>query len=155
MAYSSQSDLEIALGSAAVLVQLADPNGTGTADFSIVTDYLESGAALVRSVVEVRHEPETIANLDADSQRLLRDCNKWLSARIAWIEGGQGQTCPERVEQMADKMETVIDQIRTGERRLGRASGGTAAALGQAVGVLSYDPDASRVSIAGFKLGYR
>jgi hypothetical protein len=155
VSYCSQSDLEIALGSAAVLVELADPNGTGAADSGIVTDYLESGAALVRSVVEVRYDPETISNLDADSLRLLRDCNKWLSARIAWLEGGRGQDIPKRIGEQAERIERVVDEIRTGERRLGRVAGGTQSAINQPVGIVNFDPLATGISIAGFKRGFR
>lgn len=154
-AYCSQSDLEIALGGAAVLVQLADPSGTGTADSGIVTDYLDSAAGQIRSVIEVKYDPETIANLDADSRRLLRDINKWQSARIAYLEGGRGQAMPQYIAEQADRCDDWLTQLRTGERRLGRVSGGTVAAINQPVGILDYDPLAQKVSIAGFKRGFR
>jgi hypothetical protein len=156
MAFCTAADLEIALGGAQPLVQLADPSGTGQADTAIVEDYLESPAAQIRSVIEVKYEPETIASLDADSQRLLRDINKWLSARIAWLEGARGQAIPEHIERQADKCETMLLEIRTGERRLGRVAGGKAPAPTQIVGVIDHDRNAAGVSIAAFKTwGYR
>lgn len=156
MAYASQADLEIALGGAAQLVQLADPSSTGSADPAIVEDYLESPAAQIRSIIEVKYEPETIANLDADSQRLLRDINKWLSARVAWIEGGRGQAIPEHVDRQADKVEGWLTEIKTGERRLGRVAGGRAPALTQPVGVVDHDSRSTGVSIQAFRTyGYR
>jgi len=153
--YCNQTDLEIALGGADVLVQLADRDGTGVADAATVTDFLESGAALVRSVVEVKYEPEAIASFDADSLRLLRDCNKWISAQIAWLEGGRGQAVPDRVAEQAEQCRVRVDEIKTGERRLGRIAGKTPIAIGQPVGIVNFDPNASGISIAGFKRGFR
>lgn len=155
MAFCVQSDLEIALGGASVLAELADPTGTGTADADTVTDYIESVAGQIRSVIEVKYDPETIANLDADSLRLLRDINKWGSARVAWLEGGRGQAMPQHIADQADRCDGWLTEIRTGERRLGRVAGGKVAAINQPVGILDYDPTASKVSIAGFKLGFR
>jgi hypothetical protein len=152
--YCNSTDLEVALGGASILVQLAD-DGSGTAVAATVTDYLESGAALIRSAIEVKYEPEAIAALDANSLRLLRDCNKWLSARIAWLEGGRGQAVPDRVNEQAERVQTMVDELRTGERRLGRISGQTPTAIGQPVGVINPDPLACKVSIAGFRRGFR
>lgn len=156
MAFASQSDLEIALGGASQLVQLADPDDTGAAVSATVTDYLESAAGQIRSVIEVKYEPEVVANLDADSMRILRDINKWISARTAWLEGGRGQAIPDYVNAQADKCETWLMEIRTGERRLGRVSGGKAPGLTQPVGVVDHDRLGTGVSITAFKTyGYR
>src|ERR1043166_1687334 len=125
--FCSQGDLEIALGGAQVLVQLADPNRTGAVDSTIVTDYLESGAAEIRSASEIKHDPEVLADLDADSLRRLRDANAALSARIAYEKGGLGNAMPEHVEQRAARAERFLDQLAKGERRLGRVSGGKVA----------------------------
>lgn len=155
VAYCTQAELEIALGGAAVLVQLADPNMTGTADATTVQDYLESGAARVRSVVEVRYAPEVIAALDSDSLRLLRDLNKWFSAQIAWLEGSRGADVPDRVQAQAEWADKTLAEIRTGERRLGRVSGGTVPALSTVVASVDHDPLGTGVSVAGFKRGFR
>lgn len=155
-AFATQSDLEIALGGAAQLAQLATPDGQADADPATIEDYLESAAGQIRSVIEVKYEPETIANLDADSHRLLRDINKWLSARVAWLEGARGQAIPDHIERQADKCETWLMEIRTGERRLGRVAGGKVPALTQPVGVVDHDKRGTGVSIQAFKTyGYR
>jgi phage gp36-like protein len=155
LTYCTQTDLEIALGGALVLVQLADPNNTGTADEDVVTDYLESGAAIVRASVNKKFTPESIENLDAASRRLLRDCNKWLSAQIAWLEGGRGEAVPQRVADQAERVREMVDRISTGELTLAVVSGGTQPALSQPIGVMSYDPLGCGISIAGFKRGFR
>ena len=149
------ADLQIALGGASYLVQLADPTGSGTADPARVDDYLESRAAEIRSVIEVKYDPETIDNLDADSLRLLRDINKWGSARTAYIEGGRGMALPDHIREQADRADQWLTEIRTGERRLGRVSGGRKAAINQAVDVLDYDATSTGMSIAGMKRGFR
>jgi hypothetical protein len=149
--YCSQGDLEIAVGSAAVLRQLADPNRTGVVQPAIVTDYLESGAAELRSAVEIKHDPETIANLDTDSLRRLRDANAAISARIAYSKGGLGQAMPDHVREAAERAEKFADQLAIGQRRLGRVAGGLAAAINQPATVVDYDPDGTAISITAFR----
>lgn len=164
-AFCSQTDLAIALGGDEVLAQLADPNGTGSVQASLVEDYLEGPAGKIRSAVEVKHDPETIDNLDDASKRTLRDCNKWLSAEVAWLEGGRGQAIPQHITVRADQERIWLDSVAEGRRRLGRVTGGNAPALNQPVGTVDHDPIAtsliqptraeSGVSIASFKLGFR
>lgn len=154
-AYCTQADLEIAVGGAKILRELSDPNKTGSIVSSWVTDYLESGAAEIRTAVEVKHDPETIENLDADSKRRLKDANAALSARIAYTKGGQGHAMPEWVSQAADRAETFLEKLATGTRRLGRVNGGTKAAINQPVGVVDFDSSGSGMSVAGFKRGFR
>jgi hypothetical protein len=149
------ADLERALGGADVLVMLADPARTGAADEEIVWAFLNAGAAEVRERVEVKHDPETLANLDATSAQRLTDANSALSARVAWERGARGQAVPDHVESAAARAETWLTDLATGLRRLGRSKGGTPAALGQPVGVVDFDPLASGISVAGFKRGFR
>ena len=151
IAYCSAADLEVALGGAAVLVQLADPGQTGTADAGIVQDYLESGAAEIRPFVEVKHEPETIANLDSDSLRRLRDANAALSARIAWEKGGMGQAMPQTVTNRAERTEQFCRDLSMGVQRLGRVAGGTQASLGQNVQVVDSDPYGHGTTVASYR----
>lgn len=167
-AYCSQPDLEVALGGPRVLAQLADFNGDGVADSSVVTDYLESGAAEVRTAVEVKHDPEVVAALDSGSLRRLLDANAALSARIAWEKGGKGAAMPDWIKDRATRADKFLDDLATGHRRLGRAAGDSAAAVTQAsaVGVVDHDPDgdggtttsgarANRLSVAGLMKGFR
>lgn len=166
MAYAQQSDLEIALGGAAALVDLADFNLDGVADASVVTDYLESGAAEVRSAVEVKHDPETIDNLDAASLRRLIDANAAISARIAWEKGGKGMGMPAWIKERAERNDRFLEALADGKRRLGRAAGSIPAAINQPAGVVDYDPNGdggidrkgrptSRLSMKGFLRGFR
>lgn len=153
IAYCMQADLEIALGGADVLLQLADPNGLGVLDISIVEDYLESGAAEVRSAVEIKHDPETIANLDSDATRRLRDANASLSARIAYEKGSKGMAMPDRVRERADRTDRWLDLLAEGKRRLGRVAGGATAAINQPAQTVNFDPHNHKTSISSFKKG--
>jgi hypothetical protein len=78
-----------------------------------------------------------------------------MSARIAYLEGSRGQAIPDRINEQVERVERYVDEIRTGERRLGRVAGGTAAAINQPIGVVDFDPLGSGVSIAGFRRGFR
>lgn len=168
MAYCVQSDLETALGGPRILTQLADFNQDDVADTAVVTDYLDSGAAEVRSAVEVKHDPETVATLDTASLRRLVDANAALSARIAWEKGGKGAAMPEWVRDRAERTDKFLDDLATGHRRLGRVAGGTVVATTQAqnVGVVDQDPigdggvdtsgvPTNRISIRGLMRGFR
>lgn len=136
--YAAQTDLEVALGGASVLVDLADYDRDGVADASVVTDYLESGAAEVRTAVEVKHDPETVAALDSASLRRLVDANAALSARIAWEKGGKGMAMPSWVRDRAERTDRFLDALAKGERRLGRVAGGTQAAINQPAKQVEY-----------------
>jgi hypothetical protein len=154
--FCTQADLEIAVGGAAVLRQLADPNRTGSPQPAIVTDYLEGGAAELRSATEVKHDPETLANLDADSLRRLRDANAAISARIAYAKGGLGQAMPDYIRESAERAEKFADQLAIGQRRLGRVAGGTGAPINQPATIVDYDPGGHAISITAFqKNGFR
>jgi phage gp36-like protein len=155
VAYCTQSDLEIALGGAAVLVQLTDWDDDGVADSAVVNDCLDSGAAEIRPAVEIKHDPETIANLDSSSLRRLLDANAALSARIAWEKGGKGMAMPDWVRDRAERTERFLNDLAEGRRRLGRVAGGTVAAINQPIGVVDYDPCGHGVSISGFRKGFR
>lgn len=166
--YAQQADLEIALGGAAVLVQLADFNKDGVADANVVADYLEGGAAEVRSAAEVKHDPETLANLDTPSLKRLIDANAGLSARIAYEKGGRGMAMPDWVRDRAERQDRFVERLARGEARLGRVAGSAGAVTTQAsdTGVVDQDPNgdggtyrsgapASRISVAGLMRGFR
>ncbi len=155
MAFADQGDLENALGGAHILRQLADPNKTGVADESLIIDYLEGGAADVRSAAEVKHEPETLAALDSPSLKKLKDVNSAISARIAYEKGGQGMAMPKWVEERADKADAYLNLLAEGKRRLGRVAGGASAAINQPAGVVDFDSDGTGISIRGFRGGFR
>lgn len=154
-AFCSKAELELAVGGAVKLRQLADPDNTGTAVDAIVDDYLETGAAEVRSAAEIKHDPEVLKSLDADSLRRCRDANAALSARTAYVKGGHGQAMPPFVEAAAERADDFLDMLAKGLRRLGRVSGGKSAAINQPCGVVDPDALGSGVSIAGFRRGFR
>ena len=159
MAYCTQADLEVAVGGAARLLQLADFNQTGNINDagvqSIISGWLEDEAATIRTKTEVKHDPETLANLDTPSLRKLNDANATLSARTAYEKGAGGFGLPEHLGNRAVRIEKFLDDLAAGSARLGRASGGTVPALNQPVGVVDYDPQGCGVSVTGFKQGFR
>lgn len=140
ISYCSQGDLEIAVGGADVLRKLSDPTRLGQPAANIITDYLETGATRVRAAIEVKHDPETIANLSQNSLRLLKDLNAALSARTAYIKGGQGVAMPEWVDDAAKRADHDLDLIIDGKLRLGRVAGDTAAAINGPVQIVDPDP---------------
>ena len=154
-AFCTQADLEIAMGGAANLLEVSDPTKTGQIQTTIVTDYLETGAAEVRSITEVRMDPETLAQMDTDAMRLFIGANAALSARIAYEKGGLGQSMPEFVRENAERQERMLQQFRDGQRRIGRASGSKIPAINQNPGVVDYDKTGSGISITGFRKGFR
>lgn len=158
-AYCAPFDLEIALGGAADLLQLSDPNRTGNINdpgvVAIIAEYIESEAAIIRGIIEVKYDAETIAALDAPSLTLLRTINKWRSARTAWIEGGKGQGAPPRVAEKAKEMDGYVDDLKAGRMKLGRVAGGGTAAINQPAKLVDPDPDGTGISRAGFSLGFR
>lgn len=156
MAFCTQADLERALGGADKLAQLSDPNRTGSPDAVTVTDYLETGAAEIRTATEIKHEPETLANLDAGSLTRLRDANAAISARAAYDKGGVGLAMPEWIRERAERADKFLDQLATGYRRLGRVAGGNQSAINQpAQGSVDFDPLLRGISIGAFKIGFR
>ena len=72
------AELEVFLGGAHVLRTLSDPNRTGQTDRTIAQSYILSGAGMVRRRAEVKHDPETLASLDAESALVLsNDVNEF------------------------------------------------------------------------------
>lgn len=151
-AYAAQSDLELAVGGAGVLRELCDFDQTGSLASAscqaAIQDYLETGAARVRAAVEVKHEPETVAALDAPSRRLLVALNVALSARVAWVKGGRGQAVPDVVNAEAERAERDLDRIAEGHLRLGRSAGGKSASINQPAVVVA---DTSTTGVAAFR----
>lgn len=160
MAFATQADLEVAVGGPKKLLQLADFGGVGSLADSgvqaIIVSWLDLGAARVRAAVEVKHEPEVIAALDAESRTLLRGWNADLSARVAYERGTGGQGMPESVGDRAERAERDLDRVAAGSLRLGRSSGGTAAGINQPAGVIDHDPKGTAMSVRGMRYsGFR
>lgn len=158
MAFSTQADLEVALG-AQRLLELADPDDTGDiADASVVAridGWIEDAAADVRALVEIKHDPEALAAIDAPSLRRLKRAETDLAARRACEDGGEGFVMPPHVELRAKRAEEYLDDLATGRQRLGRVAGGTVAAVSQPAGVIDHDALGTKVSMAGLARGFR
>jgi hypothetical protein len=159
MAFCTRSDLEIAVGGAKYLLQLADRNKTGNPNdanvVSTINGWLDEGASRILQKASIKHEPEVLANLDAASLVQCRRWNKALAGRLAYRDGAAGLAMPEQLADGAREADEDLVQLAEGKIRLARVAGGKAAALGQPVGVVDYDPLAKGLSIAGLKLGFR
>lgn len=157
--YATQADLEIAVGGAKRLLQLADFGRTedinNAAVQSVIQGWLADGARMVRQRALVKHDAETLANLDADSAVQVRDWNASMSARTAYERGSGGLAMPEQLGARAARADRELAELARGEIRLARVSGGTATAINQIVGVIDFDASSQGVSIAGFRRGFR
>lgn len=159
MPFCTRADLEEAVGGAATLLQLADFAHTGNAlDAGVaarINGWLEDGAGEVRSRAEVRHDPETLAALDVTSLRRCIDANACLSGRVAFEKGTSGLAMPDKLAARCERIDAWLVELGAGRVRLGRASGQTAAAINQDVGVYDHDPRGMAVSDTGFRRGFR
>ena len=77
------AEFEEFLGGAHVLRQLTDPNRTGQPNYATAQTYLDAGCAEVRERIEVKHTPETVANLDAVSAHHADHRGRHLRHRVA------------------------------------------------------------------------
>jgi hypothetical protein len=148
------AEFEEFLGGAHVLRQLTDPNRTGQPNYGTAQTYLDAGCAEVRERIEVKHTPETVANLDAVSAQRTHDAALAMAARIAYERGAQGQAMPQKLADAATRADTWLDELVEGKRRLGRAAGGRAAALDQPAKVVDPDPQGTGISRAAFARGF-
>lgn len=148
------AELEVFLGGAHVLRTLCDPNRTGQTDRTIAQSYLLSGTGMVRRRAEVKHDPETLANLDPESAQFLHDAALALAARIAYERGAQGQAMPQRVADLAQREDSNLLELAEGKQRLGRAAGGKVAAINQPAKIVDPDPTGEGISRAGFARGF-
>lgn len=143
------------LGGAQSLRQLADPLKTGQADTAIVQGYISSGIARALGKASIKHDAETLANLDAASTLNLTDIALGQAARFAYERGGQGQVMPPRLEAAVARSDADLADLVEGRLRLSRVAGQPAAALSESCGVMDYDSLGTGISITGFRRGFR
>lgn len=160
MAFCAVGDVEVACGGAKFLLQLADFDDTGDLNNinvqSVISGWMEDEAATIRSKAEIKHDPETLANLDTPSLRKLLDVNATLAARTAYEKGAKGLALPPHLEARCVRADKFLDDLATGNARLGRVAGGGVPALNQKVGVVDYDRNRDGVSVASLrKYGFR
>ena len=155
MAFCTQGDLEIAVGGAARLLQLADFNRTGNisdaAVQAVIQGWLDEGASRILQTASVKHDPETLANLDAPSLVQCRRWNKVFSGRLAYRDGAGGLAMPEQLADGAREADEDLVKLADGRQRLARVAGGIAAGINQPVGLVDHDPHGRHVSVRGFK----
>lgn len=150
----SIAEFEDFLGGAHVLRQLTDPNRRGQPNYITAQTYLDAGCAEVRERLEVKHTPETIANLDTVSAQRTHDAALAMAARIAYERGAQGQAMPPKTAEAAARADSWLNELVEGKRRLGRASQGREASLNQPAKVVDPDPQGASISRAAFAKGF-
>jgi len=116
VAYCSQSDLEVTLGGAHILVQLLDKNGDGTADSAMVTACLDRATAEIDSRIQVAVD---LSALSAPYPNQLIYKTADVAAYEAWKAGAEGQVIPDAVQSRYDDAINWATQVATRRATLG------------------------------------
>lgn len=125
--YFSQTELENALGGAAILVQLLDKDGDGVADVSLVAEVIANACGDIDSAIAVR------AQLPLPAPYPAAVVSNAIKLGIYWahVKGTGGQGVPADVRDVYAQVELWMERIVEGKRSLGvvpRASSGRQAA---------------------------
>lgn len=146
--YCTQADLERALGGARELVQLLDKDGDNRADAELVTQVLDAGSAELASYFinldlrTIREPyPPALVTKTADA-----------CAFYAWRYGAYGQGIPDSIMQGYDKAIGWAKDVGNKQATLGVVA---EPSLKESVGVVDPDERGEKVSILGFKGGFR
>lgn len=148
------ADLTRYLGGGHVLRTLADPNKTGQVDTAIAQSYLDAGCGRVSQRALVKYDAETLDALDTESAQTLFDMALAQAARTAYTRGGQGQVMPDNIAEDARRADKDLDDLKNGDIKLSRVSGGVEASITQPAKIVDYDPDGKGISRLGF-VGFR
>ena len=116
MSYFTSTDLALALGGGAVMVQLLDKNGDGVADTDMVASVISRACAEVNSALQVVID---INSLSAPYPDTLVYNSADIGAYYAWLIGADGQTMPDAVRTRYDAAAKWLDQIAQRTRTLG------------------------------------
>lgn len=143
MAYSTQTDMELRVGGAAVLNRLLDKDGDGTADAALVTACLNQANSEVDAAVQVRHSLPL-----ASTPTILTVTESSLAAYYAHQFGTDGQGVPPNVRQMAEDARAFLTDLAEGRRTLAVAS---KPATDLDAKQVDPDPDLDRVSRTSLK----
>lgn len=130
--YCVQADLEVAVGGAAVLVQLLDKDGDGVADATQVAACLARATAEVNSAISIAVD---ISALDSPYDDTLIYQTASIAAYHAWMQGGEGQVMPDSVRERHANAQDWLSLVATRRRTLG---GTTRRATSQFVGEQVY-----------------
>jgi len=144
-AYCSKSDLELAVGGAAVLVRLLDKDRNGVADANLIDACLTKATSEADCALQIRHQLP-LQELPA----ILTTHVAALAAYYAHQMGTDGQGVPDRHVQAAADARTFFDQLAEGHRTIGIPH---KPATDQDVRQINTDPYGDRVtrrSLKGF-----
>ena len=146
MAYSSQSLLEYAVGGAAVLKELLDKDGDGTADSALVTDVLARADAEVNSAIQVAVQLPLVTTPDA-----VKYAATDVAAFVAFQYGTAAQGVPDQIRSRYEAALRWLDDVATRKRTVGTASRPTTDQQVEQVKVEPYTAGTSiRDSLRGF-----
>lgn len=145
----TQADLERALGAPAILRQLADPGRTNQVDAGVVKDIIDIASTEMCSYVQLAVD---LATLQQPYPRVLVLKAADMGAYHAWLRGAQGQGVPAEIIQRYENAVRWAQDV--GQRR---ATIGTTVkpTLDPPASQVVADPDGTRVSVEGFKRGFR
>ena len=144
--YCTQTDLELAVGGAAVLAQLLSKSGTGSADANLVAAVIGRATAEVNSAIQVAIAIDTLNPPYPDA---LVYVTADIGAYFAYLQGTSGQAMPDSTRQRYDNALRWLDQVARRERTLGVSP---KPATDQDVKQVDTNPDGLRVtrgSLAG------
>jgi phage gp36-like protein len=120
MAYCTESDMNAALGGAAIAVQLLDKNNDGVADSELVS------ACLGRATAEMSSRIQVVIDLAAlDVNLPYPDALVYHTADVAayhaWLSGATGQTMPDAIQKKRDDSIAWAEAVARGTATLGRS----------------------------------
>jgi hypothetical protein len=114
--FCDASDLEAAVGGAAVLRQLLDLDQDQIADAALVTKALDAGASRITCAIQGVIDPAAIT---APYEQSLVDANSIYAAEWAYLFGTGGQAMPTRLEKMVEWANGWLERVRTRQATLG------------------------------------
>lgn len=145
----SQADLELALGGAAQLVQLLDKDGDNIADKALVEKAIDAGCGeLVSYFINI-----DLSTIREPYSPVLITKAADAAAFYAWRFGSYAQGVPESIVQGHDAAVRWAQDVGKKLATLGIAPDDTK--LSERLGPIDHDPHGHKVSIAGFRKGFR
>jgi len=154
--WPTEATLTRKLREATTLVSLAGAVTTADTEYTTFVDSCLKGArGRVRGAVEVKHDPEVLDALDAESALWLQRIATVIAAHTAYSDGTGDLAIPQRLLDEFAQAEADLENLATGKRRIGRAANQPGPKVNQAAGVVDHDSYRTGVSVAGFKLGFR
>jgi phage gp36-like protein len=148
MAYCTQTDLEYAVGGAAILVQLLDKDGDGISDEGYVVRILNRATAEVASAVRISTSLESLELSSYPDALVYTTAN--IAAYYAFLEGTSGQGLPQHIRDNYQDSLRWLDQVARRERTLGESPKVTTDLQVRQVDPDPYSRGVSRAGLKGF-----